>query len=108
MIGELLFWISRVTPVPDVPPGVPACYRSAIAGDWRLAAEGFARHEMPCKTALAPFRGDARAVAEAGGGGCGSEPTKRSRHNCHRDSKLRAMISVMSEPFVPLKQGVCV
>ncbi len=68
--GELAAWARRAAPegapAPAFAPGeVPPPYDAELAGDWRTAAEGWARVGCPYERALVLLGGDEGAVREA-------------------------------------------
>jgi len=66
IVGELLFWKSRVEAVSDVPAWIAEPYRHLLRGNWKRSAQGFAESEMPYERALALAQGNpaARRLAE--------------------------------------------
>ncbi|WP_209427893.1 AAA family ATPase [Pararhodobacter sp. SW119] len=64
---ELFDWQRRIDPERPLGPldGVHAPYLASFAGDWRVAAEEWARIGDPYREALALAEGDAEAVAQA-------------------------------------------
>lgn len=63
--GELLFWQSRAHPVDSIAGGVAEPYRLMLAGEWREAADAWARIGMPYEQALALMDGPEEALREA-------------------------------------------
>jgi len=62
--GELLSWKSRAIAIADAPAWICLAHRLGVRGEWKAAADEFARHEMPYERALALVRGDRAAAAE--------------------------------------------
>jgi predicted ATPase len=63
MIPDVLAWrrmLGAGGPAPDA-AGMPECYRRQFAGDWRRAADAWARVGAPFEEALALLDGDAEA-----------------------------------------------
>ncbi|HEX3913578.1 MAG TPA: LuxR C-terminal-related transcriptional regulator [Steroidobacteraceae bacterium] len=63
--GELLFWQSRVQPAAPIEGEVAEPYRLMLQGDWRAAADAWAKIGMPYEQALALCDGPEEALREA-------------------------------------------
>jgi DNA-binding CsgD family transcriptional regulator len=64
-LGQLAFWLWRAGELSEPPEGVAAPYALQMAGDWRAAADAWARIGCPYEQALALMDGDEDAQRAA-------------------------------------------